>query len=983
MHALARSGSIHNPEFAEQTGTTIANANHMMNPLKLTLHVAIHLALLTLMAPSARSQPGTAPVRSANTSTSSSLPADYLAEITDRSNNPKKDSYYADGQRMRLFNPYPKPNSKKPWSLKYFGPVGIGIHFKAPGMTMEISGVEEGSPADQTGQLKKGQIIESINGKILKDIDPRIILGDIITEAEATDGKIVLKIRDLGDVTMQIPVMGSYSDTWPLNCPKSDRIVRNLADQLAKIDRPLWGSVIFLLSTGEEKDLQVVRRWMKDIKTIGAMNWEKGYKGPGLCEYYLRTGDKSVLPVIKKMTEELKENMYNGGWSGRGKPAAYTYGQLSASGVHCLTFLIMAELCGVDVDDSMFNQVFPKFYRHSGHGNVPYGDMLPEGGLRDNGKTGGLAMALQAATLLSPDGESSIYAKARDNCAMKAFYATNWFHAAHTGGGIGEIWHHTSMNQMREKRPVQYRSYFDTRRWVMELSRRHDGGIAIAGMDDGYNVSATDCKGDLAWGTYFALTYTQPRKQLQLFGAPRSPYAKHLDLPRPWGNEADDAFQGIEPIPGGPLTREDLLNETVVNASSVPYLKKLADPETADELAEKLMYHPEYIWRVKAADYLVRKNKLEKIESLLASDDTRLREVGLVAINGSPKGSALSPSKITGAMFGEVSKMIRDPKEAWWTKYQAVCALEKADKDFIAQHRDLLLTLMEDHPSEFMQTAACETLTEIAFDPEHYQVVLPKVLIKASTFPVYHASAGMMVKIQKALPKASSEVKRFAQPILKEIYVEIPPELREPENGTVLSNAAKTKRWQVSNLLNDVPGGEEFVKHLPRETLKSHLSGREADQFIYDKFKMNEKLVGEWKWEMYLKGEPGEFDDASVTKSLNGYLARNPFWRAKSKSMIFKEDGTVKNPYAKGKWYWSGDMLFGLTSPNARRMHYRVIDGVELLVVEDEFWNTGEIAEGFDKLKAGQQGAEALKPSYRIYFKRNKAGEPAPTTNRY
>ena len=43
----------------------------------------------------------------------------------------------------------------------------------------------------------------------------------------------------------------------------------------------------------------------EDIKTIGAMNWEKGYKGPGLCEYYLRTGDASVLPVIRQMAVKV------------------------------------------------------------------------------------------------------------------------------------------------------------------------------------------------------------------------------------------------------------------------------------------------------------------------------------------------------------------------------------------------------------------------------------------------------------------------------------------------------------------------------------------------------------------------------------------------------------------------------------------------------------------------------------------------------
>ncbi|PXA03230.1 hypothetical protein DDZ13_12445 [Coraliomargarita sinensis] len=74
----------------------------------------------------------------------SSLPLDYLAELISASDG---EGYYADDEKMRLFNPYPKPDSKRPWSLKYFGPVGIGIHFEAPGMTMKISNVEAGSPA--------------------------------------------------------------------------------------------------------------------------------------------------------------------------------------------------------------------------------------------------------------------------------------------------------------------------------------------------------------------------------------------------------------------------------------------------------------------------------------------------------------------------------------------------------------------------------------------------------------------------------------------------------------------------------------------------------------------------------------------------------------------------------------------------------------------------------------------------------------------
>ena len=75
-------------------------------------------------------------------------------------------------------------------NIKRFGPVGMGIDLIQPAFTMRISNIEEGSPAEATGKLKAGQIVESINGEQLADIDPRIQLGQILAAAEATDLKI-------------------------------------------------------------------------------------------------------------------------------------------------------------------------------------------------------------------------------------------------------------------------------------------------------------------------------------------------------------------------------------------------------------------------------------------------------------------------------------------------------------------------------------------------------------------------------------------------------------------------------------------------------------------------------------------------------------------------------------------------------------------------------------------------------------------------
>ena len=64
------------------------------------------------------------------------------------------------------------------------------------------------------------------------------------------------------------------------------------------------------------------------------------------------------------------------------------------------------------------------FYRFAGRGNNPYGNGRPEIAFVDNGKHGNLALAMAAAASLTPDGEKSVYAVARDACAVPGFCTT-------------------------------------------------------------------------------------------------------------------------------------------------------------------------------------------------------------------------------------------------------------------------------------------------------------------------------------------------------------------------------------------------------------------------------------------------------------------------------------------------------------------------------------------------------------------------------
>lgn len=216
-------------------------------------------------------------------------------------------------------------------SIDRFGPVGIGIELVQPAFSMRIKDVEKESPAAATGKLKKGQLIDRINGKVLKAIDPRIILGRIIADAEASDGRVTLTVRDgktseLQDVVVTIPVLGAYSASWPLACAKSDRIVCEMAEYLKRTGANGMGlGSLFLLATGDESDLDYVRRRLqeraakeKSMTSTAAYPWHAGYGGPALCEYVLRTGDRTPMHSIQLLVDRMESTIYNNAWGHRG-----------------------------------------------------------------------------------------------------------------------------------------------------------------------------------------------------------------------------------------------------------------------------------------------------------------------------------------------------------------------------------------------------------------------------------------------------------------------------------------------------------------------------------------------------------------------------------------------------------------------------------------------------------------------------------------
>jgi len=600
--------------------------------------------------------------------------------------------------------------------------------------------------------------------------------------------------------------------------------VRGLADYLAAHGNPegtmgIDQGLMFLLSTGEEKDLEVARKWVNQIVTKTkdqtmdqAIPWNIGYGYPALCEYYLRTGDGSVLPLIKKVADQASRVMYNGAWNHR-TVVNFRYGHMNAAGVHCVKFLLLAKECGVEVDEHALQTSLRHFYRYTGRGCVPYGDSMPEGGFVDNGKVGGLAFTMAAAASLTPEGESSIYAKARDISASKSFYTTSWMLHGHTGGGIGEIWRSSAMALLYDSQPTKFREFVDNRTWHLDLSRRYNGAMTVLRDTDyskGYDTEI--------WGSGYAMTYTVPRKTLRMTGAPPSKYSKKYQLPkRPWGTAQDDVFYSMEPASVAGGGKLDFPAEKLVSDASYPLLRKINQPDVTDATLLQYVGHPDLGVRMMAAQRIRGLARDSLIVPLLKDKDPRVRHAGVAVICYDAGGPTFIPvERLTPEMVECLSKMIADPNESWWIVQNAMMALSIAKPEQIAPNLDVLLGWLK-HDEWWIRRAAMTALTPIASNPQYASKIMPAVSELAASNTVGGVVA-QLPKLVEALNKAKPEVQQMARDSLVKAYEAFPLKLKAP-GGMDMQNAVENLHGGLATAISAFPGGFDQLYKASRKIM--------------------------------------------------------------------------------------------------------------------------------------------------------------------
>ena len=208
----------------------------------------------------------------------------------------------------KVFDLRPKDNG--PRALGHIGPTGIMAHIEV-GVKVTVQGTRKGGPSE--GRFRPGEMIVAVNGRSLEGKNPDVVLGNAITTAEASDGRLLFEVEAKAGrrkVDVRIPVLGTYAKNWPVDCPKSAKIIGNAAEfyhrhlKEGKADLGIPGALpcLFLLSTGDDRHLPVIkehyRKFIENPASIGDHTWNNGYNGIGLAAKMTPSVSPQLLELL-------------------------------------------------------------------------------------------------------------------------------------------------------------------------------------------------------------------------------------------------------------------------------------------------------------------------------------------------------------------------------------------------------------------------------------------------------------------------------------------------------------------------------------------------------------------------------------------------------------------------------------------------------------------------------------------------------------
>jgi len=341
---------------------------------------------------------------------------------------------------------------------------------------------------------------------------PIMDFGNAIEDSEGRDGVLKLAVIRKGKqttVTVRLSAIGRFSRTFPLNCSKSDKLVSDAVQYLLKHTKEFGpcharGTAgLALLSQGKLKEAAALASSWNKVPGEGTWTWPVAYQCIFLCEYYLKTKDKSAVKTIKALVDRLYEGqvrdpaMYKDRIHG-GKPQGKNYlkgglghvvkidgyGTMSITTLMALVAWELAEDCGVKLNQQYVDLAYQCIRKHTNKSGY-IGYRFATGAYSPVGRQG---LAIIAHKLARDKGTEEYVARVTQHLAKSKTRLND----GHGDNVLGILWGLLGIQLSGDKAAI--REMFDYNKAFINMARTHDGSfVAQPGRnagDKGYYLSS-------------------------------------------------------------------------------------------------------------------------------------------------------------------------------------------------------------------------------------------------------------------------------------------------------------------------------------------------------------------------------------------------------------------------------------------------------------------------------------------------------------
>ncbi|MCA9319993.1 MAG: hypothetical protein KDB53_04625 [Planctomycetes bacterium] len=474
--------------------------------------------------------------------------------------------YHEDGQPWKQRANHGDDAEVDGWYYN-LGITGLRVQLLADAPThLLVKHVFGGSPAHR--KFKVGDVLTGVagqdfatphqNGYGMEVFGAAGPIGDFAAaledcQSKSHKGKLtVSRLRDgkTRDVTIDVGTrQGVFADSFPSECPKSEKILDELCKFLVESQRKdgSWGSEpqntfapLALMATDMKKHRRAILAAVRfhanntQARDQGSLiNWQYMAAGIVLGEYYLQTGDSWVEKELEEIRDfilwsqytsldqvnpKVKESHPNawpkneheqhGGWGHN--PGFEGYGPICMiTGQGALT-LAMLKHCGLDFDRRRHDSAYEFLARGTGKNGYVWYEDEPAGHDKwaDMGRTGAAGLA----NFMSPYQEPIYRERALAHARVIGEHPQS-FPDTHGSPVMGMAY--AALAAWAD--PPSFRKLMDANRWWFTLSQCHDGSFYYqpnrdnAGYGDDSRIKPSAA---------VALILAIPKKSLHLTGKP-------------------------------------------------------------------------------------------------------------------------------------------------------------------------------------------------------------------------------------------------------------------------------------------------------------------------------------------------------------------------------------------------------------------------------------------------------------------------------